>query len=309
MIDAGIRLRQLREEKGMSIEAMAAALKVSVAKLNALEDGRLDAFPNAAFVRALAMSICKLLKVDHAEVLAKLPLPDTSNLHVDRQNQQPFKENGSRLSLHNTMLDFFARWLRRKYLLPAFILLAAFLVYWWPSLPSSTFGTSGQASRPDQAVNAAQDNVAAEESAVPVVADPLNPVLQDAAVSAASAPELSAASESALNTPATEATPVSGLAASAPAPVATADNAGAAPVSQGEVTLMAKDESWVRIKDADGTLLIRRLVLPGEQLTITGKLPLRVTVGNAMAIQLQYQGKNLDLSDHARGNVARLDLE
>jgi len=298
MIDAGILLRQLREEAGMSIEAMSAALKVSVPKLNALEEGRMDAFPNTAFVRALAMSVCKVLKVDHTEVLAKLPLPDSSNLRVGSQIQQPFKENGSRLSLHNTTVDFFARWMRGKYLLPAFIVLAAFFVYWWPSLTTSQFVAQLQ---PQQSQKT--NDVAVPLSQPELLDQAALVVTQEAAASAASSTELPTAEGDAGNTV------VPASLSSASAPIVSADSSEAAPNPEGAVTLLAKDESWVRIKDADGTLLIRRLVFPGEQLTLTGKLPLRVTVGNVAAVELQYEGKNLDLTDHARGNVARIDLE
>lgn len=299
MIDAGTLLRQLREEKGMPIEAMAAALKVSVAKLHALEEGRSDAFPNIAFVRALAMSVCKVLKVDHAAVLAKLPMPDTSNLHVDTQNKQPFKENSSRLSLHHTTVDFFARWVRGKYVWPAFILLAALFVYWWPSLPVSKFVQQQPvAARPSTSSGnvAALAGVTGANGSASVASQESAPV-----AASASSPTLPAQAEGAVT-----------LAASLPsasAPSVSADNAGIVTGTQGEITLVATDESWVRIKDADGALLIRRLVFPGEQVKLAGKLPLRVTVGNVAAVALQYQGKNIDLSDHTRGNVARLDLE
>lgn len=300
MIDAGVLLRQLREDKGVTIEAMAAALKVSVSKLNALEEGRLDAFPNVAFVRALAMSVCKVLKVDHAAVLAKLPLRDSSNLRVDAQNQHPFKENGSRLSLHNTTVDFFTRWMRRKYVLPAFILLAAFFVYWWPSLPTPKFV---EQLPPEVQPSQKLEGVASETPPLESVGQPSS-VTQEAAASAVSSTELATASEDKADTGVV----VSSI-SSVSAPVVSADSTVAASGSQGEVTLLAKSESWVRIKDADGAVLIRRLVVPGEQLTLAGKLPLRVTVGNAAAVELQYKGKNLDLSDHSRGNVARIDLE
>ena len=57
-------LRQAREAAGVDLASLAVALKVSVKKLEALESDRLDLLPDAVFVRALASSVCRALKID-----------------------------------------------------------------------------------------------------------------------------------------------------------------------------------------------------------------------------------------------------
>jgi cytoskeleton protein RodZ len=66
-------LRQARERAGMHLAAVAVALKVPVARLEALEAGRYHELPDPTFVRALAKSVCKVLKVDPTPILASLP--------------------------------------------------------------------------------------------------------------------------------------------------------------------------------------------------------------------------------------------
>ena len=61
---AGALLRQAREEAGLHVATLAANLKVPVRKLEALEDDRYDLLGDAVFVRGLASSICRTLKVD-----------------------------------------------------------------------------------------------------------------------------------------------------------------------------------------------------------------------------------------------------
>lgn len=70
---AGQLLRQYRESTGLHIVALASALKVARAKLEALEADRLDDLPDVVFARALAMSCCRYLGKDPEPVLALMP--------------------------------------------------------------------------------------------------------------------------------------------------------------------------------------------------------------------------------------------
>ncbi|HEY9096760.1 MAG TPA: helix-turn-helix transcriptional regulator, partial [Hydrogenophaga sp.] len=66
-------MREAREATGLHIAALAAALKVPVKKLDALESGRYEELPDLTFARALASSACRHLKIDPAGVLALIP--------------------------------------------------------------------------------------------------------------------------------------------------------------------------------------------------------------------------------------------
>jgi cytoskeleton protein RodZ len=77
---AGALLRQSREAQGFKLDVLAQALRVSPAKLEALEADRLDELPDAMFARALTLAVCRQLKVDPAPVLALLPGQDVSRL-------------------------------------------------------------------------------------------------------------------------------------------------------------------------------------------------------------------------------------
>jgi cytoskeleton protein RodZ len=79
-ITAGALLRQYRETQGFKLDALAQALRVSPAKLDALEADRLADLPDAMFARALTLAVCRQLKVDAAPVLALLPSQDVSRL-------------------------------------------------------------------------------------------------------------------------------------------------------------------------------------------------------------------------------------
>ena len=77
---AGGLLRQYRQDQDLQLDVLAQALRVSSAKLQALEADRLDELPDAMFARALTLAVCRQLKVDAAPVLALLPSQDVSRL-------------------------------------------------------------------------------------------------------------------------------------------------------------------------------------------------------------------------------------
>jgi cytoskeleton protein RodZ len=77
---AGAVLRGYRLAHGVELDAMAKALRVSVAKLSALENDQLDALPDAMFARALSLAVCRHLKTDANPVLALLPEKDANRL-------------------------------------------------------------------------------------------------------------------------------------------------------------------------------------------------------------------------------------
>ena len=87
---AGALLRQLREDAGFKLDVLAQALRVSPAKLEALETDRLEDLPDAMFARALTLAVCRQLKTDAAPVLALLPGQDVSRLAAKNERGLDF---------------------------------------------------------------------------------------------------------------------------------------------------------------------------------------------------------------------------
>ena len=93
-ISAGGLLKQAREAAGLHIAALAVTLKVPVKKLEALESDRFDLLPDAVFVRALASSVCRTLKIDAAPVLQLLPQTSSPKLRQGAGINAPFRAPG-----------------------------------------------------------------------------------------------------------------------------------------------------------------------------------------------------------------------
>lgn len=72
----GARMRQAREAKGIHISMLATTLRVPSVRLQALESENWSDLPDLVFARALAMSVCRQLKIDPKPILDAMPDPD-----------------------------------------------------------------------------------------------------------------------------------------------------------------------------------------------------------------------------------------
>lgn len=70
-----------------------------------------------------------------------------------------------------------------------------------------------------------------------------------------------------------------------------------------------RDSSWVEVRDASGRVLLSRLLDAHESVLLQGVTPLRVTVGNAPATDLSFNGHAVDLASYTHDHVAHLELK
>ncbi|HEY1078392.1 MAG TPA: RodZ domain-containing protein [Fontimonas sp.] len=83
----------------------------------------------------------------------------------------------------------------------------------------------------------------------------------------------------------------------------------AATVAPGTLHLRYQKTSWVRVDDATGATLINETRPEGNQDTVNGQLPLSVFLGYAPGVEVEFEGKRIDISAFARGNnTARFTL-
>ena len=284
-VQAGALLRTARQQQGLHIAALAASIKVTPAKLEALESGRLQELPDATFTRALALTVCRVLKIDAAPVLALLPgAPPGSLERVDSGLNTPFRERAGRGEP--------AAWLpwRHPVLWLAGLLLAAAAAFVLvPSQP-------GLLALPDIAATPVMPPSGAG-GPVPLNAPVAAPV---------PAPQPAASADTGV------------VVAPAPVPDPSASTArpGAAavvpPASQAAadaaLVLRALQATWVQAVDGSGQTLMARLVPAGETVALTPALPVRLRIGNAQGTELQFRGQPVDLSAAARDNIATITL-
>lgn len=288
-VTAGGLLRAAREAQGLHLAVLAASLKVAPHKLESIERDRYDELPDATFARALALSMCRALKIDAEPVLSRLPRaqPIGRGLdHVSMGLNQPFRDRSG----PGDAIEW-QRFLSLPMMAAAVLVFAALVVYLLPA------GWVGRLLPADDGASAP-----AVAASVPAVArvpsyEASAPVVTPAAPAAS-------AGEQAVVPAAAPASAVIDTVFSAPAATA-----ASASVVGGLLTMRATAESWIEVRDGNGQLLLSRTLAAGEAAGLDGALPLRVTVGNAEATQLVFRGQPVMLGASTRENIARLELK
>ena len=285
---AGALLRAARERRGLSVDALAATVKVPPAKIEALESDRPETLPDLTFARGLARNVCHVLDVDPAPVLALMPQPPSLGAGLEQVHsglRTPLRHGGAAVD--------WPRAARRPVLWTTVLVLLAALALFL--MPQDWTERIRPADRPGERAATAPGTVSED---IAVALPPGRARVEhggNAPAPAAAAPVAPASSAAPAAVPATVATPAPAT-ASAPA---------AAPLVQ----LRADEEAWVEVREAGGRVLVQRLLRAGETVEADGAPPLRLKIGNASSVRLSFRGEPVDLAPWSRSDVARLELK
>lgn len=276
---AGALLRTYREESGMEQETLAAALKVSPQKLQALESDDYSALPALYFARGLAANICRHLEKDPAPVLALMPDEKPRIPAAEKTDATVRVHPMSPVSIGPGSGSGMLKWLVAGAILLALIAGAVFAL---PQLRARLAG-------PENAASGVPATTAAEPStAMPQLA------VEPASAAASSAPLTLQ--------PATLQPAAAGASAASAAHSATqAPNA---------LHIHANGDSWIKVTTAKGKRLFERSLKAGDTHTLSvAAYPVRVSVGKAENIQLIDRGQPVDLGSVASSGMTRVELK
>lgn len=268
----GEMLRKAREAAGLHLTALAILLKVPVEKIEALEADRFDLLPDTVFVRALAASVCRALKIDPAPILERLPHATALRLKTDESGiNTPFCASGEGLGLS------FWHQLSKPFILAVLLLLMGILVLVFFPFTQKTEISSALESETATVISPLK-------TATPAPMATQNPVATGAvAASSASLPDVVASAVPVL-------VPGSGA-------------------TDGEVVFKARGSSWLEVVDANGVVQVRKIMIDGEVVGASGAMPLSVVVGRSDAVEVQVRGSPFDLTPIAKNNVARFEVK
>ena len=284
---AGALLRNARQSQGLDIAALAALLKVPVYKLQALEQDQSELLADPVFARALAASMCRILKLDPAPVLHRLPA--IAAFKVTSQNRginTPFR---ARSNISRNAVPFWSHISRPAVLVGFALLLGALVLMFLPPIQKeiARYRQTGQIQTiPGQAVESASNTT--------TVITPTSPGNE---VSGESSTPVTPA-----NVPVT-ATEAVALPLAIPFPGA--DGAPAEPT----VNFSAKAASKIKVTDATGMVVLDRTLRAGESVSLSGALPLTVVASRANVIQVQVRGQAFDLASVTKNNIARFEVK
>lgn len=91
-------------------------------------------------------------------------------------------------------------------------------------------------------------------------------------------------------------------------PVEDAESATAEATTEKNLIIGINADCWVEVRDASQQVLISRVVRAGNTVELTGTLPLQVSLGQANAASVRFDGDIIDITEYTRGNVARFTL-
>lgn len=273
---AGQILRAAREAAGLHIAVLAMSLKVSVKKIEALEADRYDDLLDAVFIRALASSVCRHLKIDPAAVLTRLPQTAKPRL----QTESPAINTPFQTASEQAREPIWNQISRPALLVALVLLVGALVLILFPATETPKAPVKAQSGSEAGDTPTAMGMSSSDALVRPAVV--VETVVSNQAGSAA-------APGPALNT---AMPPVQGR-----------------PATSGLVVFSARAAAWVEVTDGAGVVQIRRNVAQGEVVGVSGQQPLKVVVGRADMTDVQVFGKPFPLDTLVKDNVARFEVK
>lgn len=253
----GRQLRRTREKLGLSVNDVAAELRLSGFQIQALEDDDWSQLPGTTYARGYLRSYARLIGLDADQLMAGA---STQEIEISRKEPE-IDMHRARASASGGDGPAAApsggspwRWVG---VLGAVAVMAA--GYWQYREGGSLIPGAGQTADGLPPADIAGDNI-----------------------------ERAAAMEDR----AREAAPEAGPDASGTAGVDDEADGGAPPTPTvpGKAVFQFEDRSWIDVRDASGARLLYRNYPPGRRIEIEGQPPFRVYLGNAGAVRVEYMG-------------------
>ncbi|MGD0922348.1 MAG: RodZ domain-containing protein [Terriglobia bacterium] len=277
MASFGENLQREREMRGVTLQEISAATKISVRFLQALEAEEFTKLPGGIFTRSFIRAYAKYLGLDEDRVLAEYQLVAQPRADVDLSRLVASNPEARREGSRGPFLTL---------VLAVVLVGGGYGIFWY----------SRRAAEPPREVS--------PPAQVPA------PAVSTPAAGQISTP--APAPESAR--PVAEKTSATGPGAAGPgAPTAASQtptglDSTIASVAEGGLVLQvaATERAWVAV-DADGKTVLQRVLNPSEIQTLKAKESFDVTTGNAQGIILTLNGETLKPMGR-RGEVKSIHL-
>ena len=322
----GVILKQAREAKGLSAEAIAERLHLRPAIVYDIEDDRFSEIGSSTYVRGYIKNYARIVDLPISAILAGLEAQVPT---VSEHNMQSFSRKTSRQARDSRLM-----WV--TYLIAG--VLFALLLIWWVQKYSLFSGVDF--SQPTVEEVAASSVPALQQTSLPenqgsqqdtdlesityansdeseqnqtkvslqlgeVSAEPVDAIIQ--------APEprgggtqvdLDEANSDGLTD-----SPIN----SAPAPVTLASQADEVNETNQDAMLARLEmsvsgECWINAVDATGKVLIDGVKKAGREISVSGKAPFKLILGAPKVVSIRFNGESVDMSQFPGTRVARFNL-
>ncbi len=309
----GARLRNAREQLGLSQQAVAERLCLKVSTVRDIEEDKAPADLASTFLRGYIRSYARLVHIPEEELLPMMakqaPIRATKLAPM-----QSFSLGKRRKKRDGWLMSF--TWLI------LFVVIGLSGAWWWQDHKAQQEEITSMADQSTSDLNSSDSG----SQSIPLDTSSANNAPDTTAANANSAP-VDTSTAPAPSAPAATPAPVDNNAVVAPSQ-ANVDTAAAAPAAPAPTSALPTDQAnaattasaqdlvmnfsadcWLEVSDATGKKLFSGLQRKGGNLNLSGQAPYKLKIGAPAAVQIQYLGKPVDLSRFIRTNqVARLTL-
>lgn len=282
----GVRLRNARERLGLSQHAVAERLCLKVSTIRDIEEDRAPIDLVSTFLRGYIRSYARLVHIPEEELLPmmekQVPLKSARVTPVQSFSQKKRRQKRD-------------AWLMSVSWLVLFVVLGLTGAWWWQNHKAQQDEITGMQDSSSRLNGEAGDVQSVPDSASDADADSQTPL--PGVPAQTSAPPPTVPEVAAPDAPAATVLPVELAQVSAPV------------ADTNALVMNFTADCWLEVMDATGKTLFSGLRHKGESLNLTGQAPYKLRIGAPAAVQIQYQGRTVDLSRFIRtSQVARLTL-
>lgn len=300
----GARLRNAREQLGLSQQAVAERLCLKVSTVRDIEDDKAPADLASTFLRGYIRSYARLVHIPEEELLPMMA-KQTPVRAAKVAPMQSFSLGKRRKKRDGWLMSF--TWL------VLFVVIGLSGAWWWQDHKAQQDEISTMADQSSAELNSGDNNSQSipldnqsANSAPDTVANSAPEETSPAPAASTSAP--APAENNAVVAPSQANVDTAATPATSPLPTGQA-NVTAAAASAQDLVLNFTADCWLEVSDATGKKLFSGLQRKGGNLNLSGQAPYKLKIGAPAAVQIQYLGKPVDLSRFIRTNqVARLTL-
>lgn len=314
---SGELLRHVRTEKGMELEEVSSAIHVRVVQLRAIEEGHIESLPGMTYALGFVKSYATFLKLDPVMVANKFKAEHSvAPAKPDLKFPEPLAES--------KMPDPF---MIGAAALAGVVVLGLWLMFSGGEDKSTTIANNVPAPPPaDIAPLTAAPPPATDTAAIPATVPPIIAPPPVTATTPAATPATTATTTTATATPAappavptaTAEMPAAAATAATAATTATAATPAARPMvvgpaaapkqpevtqepletinirpGKGRVVLEAKQSSWVQVTDAQGNVVAKKVLRPGERYYVPDQPGMKLVTSNAGGLDVYVDGRSV----------------
>lgn len=311
----GERLRNAREQMGLTQQNVAERLCLKLSTVRDLEEDKTPADLASTFLRGYIRSYARLVHIPEDELLPMM----AKQAPIRAAKVEPMQSFalGKRRKKRDGWLMIFT-WL------VVFVVVGLTGAWWWQNHKAAqddlvSLSDQNSAVGDDNSQSIALDGGSSAE-AIPQSEPAPAPVDESASAPGASAENSANAAAPAAAAPSASVQSNANQPAVVPpsqAPVETT-SASQLPTGSAGVSQPAADpnalvmnftaDCWLEVTDSAGKKLFSGIQHSGGKLSLAGTAPYRLKIGAPAAVQIQYQGQPVDLSRFRTNQVARLTV-